>query len=68
VFRKIKEGVLTGLDLTEVSESLHKTYPNLKSEEREVQEYVQCGTPGNYHLIKADIQDVFEFLLAVLTS
>lgn len=68
VFRKVKKEALTGLDLTEVYESLGKTYPNIKSEGREVQEYVQCGTPGNYHLIKADIQDVFEFLLAVLNS
>ena len=67
-FRAMKKGVLTGLDLTEVYENLGKTYPNIKAEDREVQEYVQCGTPGNYHLIKADIQDVFEFLLAVLNS
>ena len=65
MFRDVKENVLTGLDLTEVYENIDKTYPNLKAD-REVQEYVQCGTPGNYHLIKADIQDVFKFLVAVL--
>merc|ERR1712159_272093 len=31
-------------------------------------EHIEVGAGCNYHLIKADIQDVFEFLVAVLTS
>lgn len=60
--------VLEALDLTEVYKNLEKSYPDIKSKEREAMEHIEVGAGCNYHLIKAEIQDVFEFLVAVLTS
>ena len=66
-FRDVDADVLEKLDLTEVYKNLSKTYPNIKSKDREAMDYISTGG-CNYHLIKAEIQDVFEFLVAVLTS
>jgi len=59
--------VLEALDMTEVYNNLPKTYPDIKSEAREANPHIEVGAGCNFHLIKADIQDVFEFLVAVLT-
>merc|ERR1712003_65039 len=67
-FRDVDTEVLEALDLTEVYKNLEKTYPDIKSEDREAMDHIEVGAGCNYHLIKAEIQDVFEFLVAVLTS
>ena len=65
-FRDISTGVLKKLDLTKIYEKLEKNYPTVKAE-REVDNYFNVGKKINYHLIKADIQDCFEFLICILT-
>lgn len=67
-FRDLPEELLEELDLTEIYKNLEKTYPSVKSDEREAMDYVEFGPTVNIHFISAPMQDVFEFLVAVLTK
>jgi len=52
------------LDLSDIFDSLEKEFPTIKSKDREPAEYYAHGS-SNMVLIKASLQDSFEFLVAV---